>query len=112
MRGTMLCDNCWEVSRRVDAVARSKAGRKLLRKALRPYNPLAIWFEREPGMLHVHTRYWVLRLDGPRKWARDWGHWRPKKAEARNWCRFRAWWFFGAFEIKGWHFWGRKPDDK
>lgn len=109
--GTELCGSCWEVMRRVEKFAKSKAGRKHLRQMLRPYNPFAIWFEVKLGSLYIHTRYWVLELMHPRDWRWDWGGWRPKIAPAKNWTRGRCWFPIGTFDIKGFLFWGKRPED-
>jgi len=98
--------------RRVETFCKSRGGRKVLRQHLRRYSLVAVWFKVEYGSLYIHTRYWVLEFERPSKWRWEWGHWRPKSAPANNWSRFRCWFPIGTFDVKGFLFWGKKPEKK
>jgi hypothetical protein len=81
MTETGLCDPCWEADRRVEQFAKTRAGRKRLRQALRRAWPVTVKLDSTSLTVVVHKlviNFWGWPWN---HW--DWHMWHPKHQAAR-----------------------------
>ena len=100
LHGT-LCHDCGLDLRWIEEIVKTRAGRKRVWKLLYRQLPFAVWLVENS----IHTHYTVLLLH---RWEWYWGVERPKY---QNWSRFTLWTPFFTLDVKGWLFWGKKPEE-
>ncbi|NIV34764.1 MAG: hypothetical protein GWN58_36490, partial [Anaerolineae bacterium] len=102
-------NGCWEVERRVEGFAKTKAGRRLLWKMVWQHTWWGgLWpqFIITDNCVSVCNRYVNFHFWSPRVWEWDWA---IERYKCTNWFRWAVHTPPVTFSVNGYNRWGRRP---